>query len=80
MENQSNQATKKGIILLLGIIIGLLTGVLVAFIVESKIKPKSTSVVKVISPEKTPSSWTTIPWTTCWKTRTTNMTSGKAQQ
>lgn len=52
MENQSNQATKKGIILLLGIIIGLLTGVLVAFIVESKIKPKSTSVVKVISPEK----------------------------
>lgn len=51
MENQSNQATKKGIILLLGIIIGLLAGVLVAFIVESKIRPKSTSVVKVVSSE-----------------------------
>ena len=51
MENQSNQATKKGIILLLGIIIGLLVGVLVAFIVESKIRPKSTSVVKVVSTE-----------------------------
>ena len=51
MENQSNQATKKGIILLLGIIIGLLAGVLVAFIVESKIRPKSTSVVKVVPSE-----------------------------
>lgn len=47
MENQSNQATKKGIILLLGIIIGLLVGVLVAFIVESKIKPKSPTVINV---------------------------------
>ncbi len=52
MENQSNQATKKGIILLLGIIIGLLVGVLVAFLVESKIRPKPTSVVKVIPTEK----------------------------
>ena len=50
MEKQSNQATKKGIILLLGIIIGLLVGVLVAFIVESKIRPKPVSEVKVISP------------------------------
>ena len=48
MENQSNQATKKGIILLLGIIIGLLTGVLVAFVVESKIRPKPASEVKVV--------------------------------
>ena len=48
MENQSNQATKKGIVLLLGIIIGLLVGVLVAFIVESKIRPKPASVVKVV--------------------------------
>ena len=52
MENQSNQATKKGIILLLGIIIGLLTGVLVAFIVENKIKTKTPAVVNVIAPEK----------------------------
>lgn len=51
MENQSNQATKKGIILLLGIIIGLLVGVLVAFIVESKIKPKTPPVVNVVAPE-----------------------------
>lgn len=51
MENQSNQATKKGIILLLGIIIGLLVGVLVAFIVESKIKPKAPPVVNVVAPE-----------------------------
>ena len=51
MENQSNQATKKGIILLLGIIIGLLVGVLVAFIVESKIKPKNPPVVNVVTPE-----------------------------
>lgn len=51
MGNQSNQATKKGIILLLGVIIGLLTGVLVAFIVESKIRPKPDSVVKVVSSE-----------------------------
>lgn len=50
MENQSNQATKKGIILLLGIIIGLLVGVLVAFIVESKIRPKAPAEVKVIAP------------------------------
>ena len=48
MGNQSNQATKKGIILLLGIIIGLLVGVLVAFIVESKIRPKPSSEVKVV--------------------------------
>lgn len=51
MENKSNQATKKGIILLLGILIGLLTGILVAFIVESKIRPKSQSVVEVVKSE-----------------------------
>ncbi len=51
MENQSNQATKKGIILLLGVIIGLLVGVLVAFVVESKIRPKPASEVKVIATE-----------------------------
>ena len=53
MENQSNQATKKGLILLLGVIIGLLTGVLVAFVVVKKLNFRSPAVVKVIpqSPE-----------------------------
>jgi hypothetical protein len=37
MENQSNQATKKGLILLLGIIIGLLTGVAVTAVLVSKL-------------------------------------------
>ena len=50
MENQSNQATKKGLILLLGVIIGLLTGVLVAFVVVKKLNFSSPSVVKVIPP------------------------------
>lgn len=51
MENhQSNQATKKGIILLLGIIIGLLVGVLVAFIIVGKLNLKNPSVVKVMQP------------------------------
>jgi len=50
MENQSNQATKKGIILLLGIIIGLLVGVLVAFIIVGKLNLKGPSVVKVVQP------------------------------
>ena len=48
MENQSNQATKKGLILLLGIIIGILTGVLVAFVVVQKLNLKSPSVVKIL--------------------------------
>ena len=50
MENQSNQATKKGIILLLGVIIGLLVGVLVAFIIVGKLNLKGPSVVKVMQP------------------------------
>lgn len=37
MENQSNQATKKGLILLLGVIIGLLTGVAVTAVLVSKL-------------------------------------------
>jgi hypothetical protein len=53
MENQSNQATKKGIILLLGVIIGLLVGVLVAFIIVGKLNLKSPSVVKVMPPSST---------------------------
>jgi hypothetical protein len=53
MENQSNQATKKGLILLLGIIIGILTGVLVAFVVVEKLNLKSPSEVKILP---TPSS------------------------
>jgi hypothetical protein len=53
MENQSNQATKKDIILLLGVIIGLLVGVLVAFIIVGKLNLKSPSVVKVMPPSST---------------------------
>lgn len=41
MENQSNQATKKGLILLLGVIIGLLTGVLVTFVMVNKLRDRS---------------------------------------
>jgi hypothetical protein len=41
MENQSNQATKKGIILLLGVIVGLLTGVLVTFVMVNKLNQKT---------------------------------------
>jgi hypothetical protein len=37
MENQSNQATKKGLILLLGVLIGLLTGVAVTAVLVSKL-------------------------------------------
>lgn len=37
MENQSNQATKKGLILLLGVIIGLLTGVAVTAVLVNKL-------------------------------------------
>ena len=37
MENHSNLATKKGLILLLGVIIGLLTGVLVTFVMVNKL-------------------------------------------
>ena len=48
MENQSNQATKKGLILLLGVIIGLLVGIFVAFVVVNKIRPNPSSVVEVL--------------------------------
>lgn len=41
MENQSNQATKKGLILLLGVIVGLLTGVLVTFVMFNKLNNRS---------------------------------------
>ena len=60
MENQSNQATKKGLILLLGIIIGILTGVLVAFIVVEKFNLKSPSVVKVLPTPSSPASKDTV--------------------
>ena len=52
-ENQSSQTSKKGLVLLLGIIIGLLIGVLVAFVVVEKFNLKSPSVVKLLP---TPSS------------------------
>ena len=50
MENQSNQATKKGIILLLGVIIGLLVGVLVTFIMVKKLNFKPQQPVKMVAP------------------------------
>lgn len=50
MENQSNQATKKGIILLLGVIIGLLVGVLVTFVMVKKLNFKPQQPVKLIPP------------------------------
>lgn len=60
MEKQSNQATKKGLILLLGIIIGILTGVLVAFIVVEKFNLKSPSVVKLLPTPSSPASKDTV--------------------
>ena len=50
MENQSNQATKKGLILLLGVIIGLLTGVLVTFVMVNKLRDRSQQSQKTDSP------------------------------
>ena len=60
MENQSNQATKKGLILLLGIIIGILTGVLVAFVVVEKLNLKSPSVVKLLPTPSSPAEKDTV--------------------
>ena len=60
MENQSNQATKKGLILLLGIIIGILTGVLVAFVVVEKLNLKTPSEVKILSTPSSPVSKDTV--------------------
>lgn len=60
MENQSNQSTKKGLILLLGVVIGLLTGVLVAFIVVEKFNLKSPSVVKLLPTPSSPASKDTV--------------------
>lgn len=51
MENQSNQTTKKGLILLIGVVIGLLTGILATAIVLSKTGAKSPTEVRVIAPE-----------------------------
>lgn len=60
MENQSNQATKKGLVLLLGIIIGILTGVLVAFIVVEKFNLRYPSVVKLLPTPSSPASKDTV--------------------
>ena len=60
MENQSNQATKKGLILLLGIIIGILTGVLVAFVVVEKLNLKSPSEVKLLPTPSSPAEKDTV--------------------
>jgi hypothetical protein len=50
MENQSNQATKKGLILLLGVIVGLLTGVLVTFVMVNKLNNRSQKNDEVAQP------------------------------
>ena len=60
MENQSNQSTKKGLILLLGVVIGLLAGVLVAFIVVEKFNLRSPSVVKLLPTPSSPASKDTV--------------------
>ncbi|MBO7628867.1 MAG: hypothetical protein J6S87_02835 [Bacteroidales bacterium] len=60
MENQPNQSTKKGLILLLGVIIGLLAGVLVAFVVVQRFNLKTPSEVKVLPMPSTPASKDTV--------------------
>ena len=50
MENQSNLATKKGLILLLGVIIGLLTGVLVTFVMVNKLNRRSQQAEQTTQP------------------------------
>ena len=50
MENQSNLATKKGLILLLGIIVGLLTGVLVTFVMVNKLNNRSQKADNEVQP------------------------------
>lgn len=60
MENQSNQATKKGIILLLGVIIGLLVGVLVTFVMVKKLNFKPQQPVKMVTPSTQQGSSDTI--------------------
>lgn len=60
MENQSNQSTKKGLILLLGVVIGLLAGVLVAFVAVQKLNLKTPSVVKVLPMPSTPAGKDTV--------------------
>lgn len=52
MENQSNQATKKGLILLLGVIVGLLVGLILAFVIVKKlnlrVQPERNPAVEVV--------------------------------
>ena len=60
MENQSNQATKKGLILLLGIIVGLLTGVLVTVVMFNKLNNRSQKSDEVAQPAPDKSASDTI--------------------
>ena len=60
MENQSNQPTKKGLVLLLGVIIGLLAGLLVAFVLVQRLNLKSPSEVKILPMPSTPSEKDTV--------------------
>ena len=60
MENQSNQPTKKGLVLLLGVIIGLLAGLLVAFVLVQRLNLKSPSEVKILPMPSTPAEKDTV--------------------
>lgn len=60
MENQSNQSMKKGLILLLGVVIGVLAGALVSFVVVQKLNLKQPSVVKVLPMPSTPTGKDTV--------------------
>ncbi len=60
MDKQSNQATKKGLILLAGVIIGLLTGFLVAYTVVKKLDSPPSPVAKEVEPNTDKSTKDTV--------------------
>ena len=60
MDKQSNQATKKGLILLAGVIIGLLTGFLVAYTVVKKLNSLPSPVAKEVEPHTDKSTKDTV--------------------
>ena len=62
MENQPEKSTKKGIVLLLGILIGLLAGALVALLLSGRMNSKSPSEVKVVVPESSGSKDTVVKY------------------
>lgn len=60
MENQSNQATKKGLILLLGVIIGLLTGIAVTVVIVNKLNQRPQQPEQESQPQGTSGTTDTI--------------------